>query len=486
MQHNTNASGSLVARLLPSLLLAAAVHGWTGVARGAETRAFVYATDFSTGSLANIQFGPPRTVTPNVATVSSDAVLRSFNGLLYVVNRFGFDNIQVLDPGNNFATVRQFSVGNGSNPHDIEFVSATKAYVTRYESSELWIVNPQTGQHTGTVSLADFADADGIPEMDRLALRNGRLFVSVQRLDRNSFFSPTDSSQVVVIDAATNALVDADPGHAGVQGIILPFQNPGTEIVVDPAGKLLVGCSGNFGVADGGIVRLNPFGLTIEATEATEAGLGGDLNDVAVFSSQKGFVVISDPSFNTLLRSYNRGTGQVTGTPFSTAGFNIADTEINDRGELWLCDRTPSNPGVRVFDAVSGGQLTAAPLNTGLPPQDLTFDTATTVDVAWTGADGAVRPLSLLAAYPNPSSGRCYARIRFTAGTMQEAQPLSIAVYDLTGRRVYGERLGVVGPGDYTVSWDGRTDSGGRASGGLYLYRITVGPHHISSLVVRQ
>ena len=269
MRHNTNASGSLVARFLPSLLLAAAVHGWTGVARGGETRAFVYTTDFSTGSLANIQFGPPRTVTPNVATVSSDAVLRSFNGLLYVVNRFGFDNIQVLDPGNNFATVRQFSVGNGSNPHDIEFVSATKAYVTRYESSELWIVNPQTGQHTGTVSLADFADADGIPEMDRLALRNGRLFVSVQRLDRNSFFSPTDSSQVVVIDAATNALVDADPGHAGVQGIILPFQNPGTEIVVDPAGKLLVGCSGNFGVADGGIVRLNPFGLTIEARDNT-------------------------------------------------------------------------------------------------------------------------------------------------------------------------------------------------------------------------
>src|SRR5262249_39888001 len=258
---------------------------------------------------------------------------------------------------------------------------------------ELWIVNPQTGQHTGTVSLAGFADADGIPEMDHLALRNGRLFVSLQRLDRNNFFSPTDSSQIVVINVATDAIVDADAGHAGVQGIVLPFQNPGTEIVVDPAGKLLVGCSGNFGLLDGGIVRCDPSSLTIEATEATEAQLGGDVNDVAVLNASRGFAVVSDASSNTLLRSYDRGTGAVTGTPFSTAGFNIADIEINDRGELWLCDRTPTNPGVRVFDATGGGQLTASPLSTGLPPQDLAFDSATTVDVARAGADAPAQPI---------------------------------------------------------------------------------------------
>src|SRR6185295_10088614 len=113
----------------------------------------------------------------------------------YVINRFGADNIQVLD-GTTYALVKQFSVGNGGNPYDIAFATSTKAYVTRYESTDLWIVDPTSGAHTGTVSLAGLADADGIPEMDRLEMVGPLLFVSLQRVDRNAGFQPTDTSLV--------------------------------------------------------------------------------------------------------------------------------------------------------------------------------------------------------------------------------------------------------------------------------------------------
>ena len=96
------------------------------------------------------------------------------------------------------------------------------------DTSHTWIVDPLEGAFLGAISLAAFADADGLPEMQRLAHVNGRVFVSLQRLDRDLFFSPTDSSQVVVVDAATDALVDCDPVAPGVQGIVLPFQNPTT------------------------------------------------------------------------------------------------------------------------------------------------------------------------------------------------------------------------------------------------------------------
>ena len=66
-----------------------------------------------------------------------------YSGLIYVINRFGQDNIQVIDPGNHFATVKQFSTGNGSNPQDIAFLSATKAYVARYGSSDLLDREPE-------------------------------------------------------------------------------------------------------------------------------------------------------------------------------------------------------------------------------------------------------------------------------------------------------------------------------------------------------
>jgi hypothetical protein len=239
------------AALTLALMLAAPAHA-------AQSRAFVLATDFATGNVADVAFGAPPAATCNVAPTCADAVLRHHQGLLYVVERFGCDNIRVLDPNAGFGVVRQFSVGNGANPNDIAIVSPTRAFVTRYETAELWIVDPKAGTFVGSVSLAPFADADGIPEMNRMAVRNGRVFVTLQRVDRDNGFTPTDSSQVVVLDATTNALVDCDPVAPGVQGILLPFQNPTTEIVVDGAGRLVVGCTGAYGALDGGIARIDP------------------------------------------------------------------------------------------------------------------------------------------------------------------------------------------------------------------------------------
>jgi flagellar hook capping protein FlgD len=452
-------------------------------AHSTQTRAFVYATDFSSGSLANIQFGPPRTVSTNVAAVSSDAVLRHFDGLLYVVNRLGFDNIKVLDPAQSFATVQEFSVGNGSNPHDIEFLSSNKAYVARYESPDLWIVNPQTGQHTGTISLAAFADADGIPEMDHLALRDGKLFVSIQRLDRNNFFAPTDSSQIVVIDPATDAVVDADPGAGGNQGIILPFQNPTTELVVDPSGELLVGCVGNFGVLDGGIVRIDPVALDLAAVEITESALGGDVNDVAPFTGQRGFAVISDASFTTILKAYRRDLGTVQSTIYSTAGFFLADIEVNDRDELWVCDRTFSNPGVRVFDAVTGTQLAAMPLDVGLPPQDIAFDGTTPVTAVAppSGDFGFVPAIASIA--PNPF--RSHTTVHFTLPDAALGENVVFTVVDLAGRVLSSTVLRATAPGVHSFSWDGNDAHGRQAPRGVYFVSVGTSRGRASARIVR-
>lgn len=436
----------------------------------AESRAFVFCTDFGSGFVADAHFGPPRSVASNVAMVSPDAVLRVFGGLLYVVNRSGADNIQVLDPANAFTTVKQFSVGNGSNPHDIVFASPTKAYVSRYDTPDLWIVNPQTGAHTGTISLAGFADADGIPEMDRMAMWAGRLFVSIERLDRNNFYAPAGGSLIAVIDPVSDALIDVDPGTADVQGVLLPSQNPTTELVIDPAGKLLVGCTGSFGALDGGVVRINPVNLQVEATEVTESALGGDINDVALFSSQRGFAVISDASFNTLLRSYDRGTGLATGTPFSTSGFLIADVEVNDRGELWLCDRTSAAPGLRVFDAATGSQLTPSALATTPPPQDIAFDALTTTGVE--PPRGGAAGLELERVAPNPTHGPI--TLSFEIGSAATG-PAHLFCYDVSGRLVRHLTRAFASPGRYEWTWDGRDAAGHTPGAGVYFLELRAG-----------
>ena len=468
------------AAVLPIGLVLAVVT--VGRAQADQTRAFVYATDFSSGSLANIQFGPPRTVSTNVAGVSSDAALRYFDGLLYVVNRLGFDNIKVLDPAQNFATVQEFSVGNGSNPHDIEFLSPTKAYVARYESPDLWIVNPQTGQHTGTLSLAAFADADGIQEIDHLALRNGRLFVSIQRLDRNNFFAPTDSSQIVVIDPATDAVVDVDLGAGGDQGIILPFQNPTTELATDPAGQLVLGCAGNYGVLDGGVARVDPIALALAATEITEGALGGDVNDVALLTGQRGFVVISDASFTTILKAYHRDAGTVQSTLYSTPGFYLADIEVNDQDELWVCDRTFSNPGVRVFDGVSGTPLTVSPLNVGLPPQDIVFDGPTAVTAVSPTSGGLGIGLAIASIVPNPFRSR--ATVSFTVPEGIQGEDVRFSVVDPAGRLLFASVLPAAS-GIHTFTWDGTDSRGRRMPLGVYFASVVTSRGRATARLLR-
>lgn len=337
-----------------------------------EKLAFIITTDFETGSFSTITLDEPRNVTKNIGFVHSDTQARSYQGKIYVLNRFGQDNIQVLDPDKGFANVKQFSVGNGSNPHDIAFVSNEKAYVSRYEEETLLVVNPSTGEELDTIDLSSFADADdGIPEMDQMVIVEGKLYVSVQRLNRNDpLWPPTDASYLAVIDIETDTLIDVDEALSGVQGITLTSTNPYTSLVFDPqSGKILVGEVGVFGLMDGGIDVIDPVTNKAEGFLITEEELGGDICDVVILSPEKGYAVITDPSFNTNLVSFNPSTGKKIADILTATGFfGLADIAINEKGELYVGDRTMENPGIRVFNTEDDEEITTFPIDVGLPP----------------------------------------------------------------------------------------------------------------------
>ena len=339
--------------------------------------AYVLTSDFSTGGLSVIDLATHQVAT-NVASVHSDASLRVHGGLIYVVNRFGQDNIQVIDPNRRYATRRQFSTGNGSNPQDIAFASQAKAYVSRYASADLLIVDPRSGIQLGTISLAAFADGDGIPEMDQMAIVGSILFVACQRLTN---FSAANPSVVVVIDTRTDELVDRDFAIPGVQGIALTGRNPLTDFAYDAtAQQLLIGCVGAYGVTDGGIERIDVAGMRSLGYAITEAALGGDVLDVAWNGREHSYAIVSDASFNTTLVGWNARSGAVVDTVYAPGGFSLPDCEVNGLGELYACNNSLTAPGVWVFGAVAADTvdagldtLIAGPLDTGLPPVRIAF-----------------------------------------------------------------------------------------------------------------
>ena len=338
------------------------------------TSAFVVTTDFQTGSFAVFPVLQPDAVARNIERIHSDAVARAHDGLVYVVNRLGGDNIQAIDPAQGYATRWQCSVENGSNPHDLAFAAPDKAYVTRYERAALLIVDPTTGADCagfvrGTIDLSPFADGDGLPEMDQAVVVGGRLFVTLQRLDRRNFFRPTDHSLIVVIDVATDTVVAS---------ITLTGTNPFAEsagLTADPAtGTLLVTEVGEFArVDDGGVERIDLATLTAGGFFVSESDLGGNITDVVIVDDHHAYAIVLDATARSRVVRFDPTTRQLVATLVSADDF-LVDIDLGPDGEtLYLTDRTLRRPGIRRFAIASDAELTPAPIDTGLPPFDVVF-----------------------------------------------------------------------------------------------------------------
>jgi hypothetical protein len=347
---------------------------------GGQTHAFVVTSDLSAvGSFGTIALDPPRTVMPSSPQrlIYRDAVARIHEGLIYVINRLFADNIQVLDPASNFATRLECSTVNGTNPHDIAFVDDTKAYITRFETSKLLIVNPSAQPSCkdfiqGTIDLSSLADADGNPDMDQMAIVDGRLYVSLERLNVNSVLrTPAENGAIAVIDTATDELIGGIPLRGEN-----PF-SPSAGLTVRDGG-IYVTEVGLFGVLDGGIERVDLQTQRAEGFLVTEQALGGDITDFAIVSDHLIYAVVNYPNFTNALVAVDPTTCTDTmcetiNTLRQSAGFTFVDVELDDRGELYVADRSLHTPGVRIFRAADGVELTSSPIDLVLPPVEIVF-----------------------------------------------------------------------------------------------------------------
>jgi len=338
------------------------------------TSAFVVTSDFQTGSFAVFPVLQPESVVANVERIHSDAIARVHDGLVYVVNRLGGDNVQAIDPGAGYATRWQCSVENGTNPHDIAFAAPDKAYVTRYERASLLIVDPTTGPDCagfvrGTVDLSQFADGDGLPEMDQAVVIDGTLFVTLQLLDRRNFFRPTERSLIAMVDVASDTVIGS---------IELTGTNPFAEsagLVPDPVtGTLLVTEVGEFGRADdGGVERVDPVTRTVSGFFVTEQDLGGNVTDVVLIDEHRAYAIVLDETARSRVVRFDPTMRQVTATLASGDEFLVDIERGPDGGTLYLTDRTLRRPGIRRFAIADDTEIQPSPIDTGLPPFDVVF-----------------------------------------------------------------------------------------------------------------
>jgi len=328
-------------------------------ATATPTKAVVVGTDFaSPGTLATIDL-TTRVATLNRATVGKDPIVRVFGTCVFVINRDSDSNIQVLR-ASDLALVKQYSTGAGSNPHDLAVVSATKAYVARYNEAALLVVHPLTGAQLGTVDLSSF-DSGNPPEMESVVVVGNRALVSMERLDGT--FTPAGVGVVAVIDTTTDQVIDIDSSTGGVQGIALARQNPFGPMRASGGGAW-VATVGDFSGSTGCLQLVTANPAAAGSCLVTDTAFGGTISGVTAGATD-GFAAIARSFTQGDIVKFVVGTGATT--PFGTATFNLVDVQQAPSGTLWAADRAATARGVRVF-MPSGTQLTSAPIDIGKAP----------------------------------------------------------------------------------------------------------------------
>ncbi len=352
----------------------------------------VASSDFQSGDVYTVGAVKERTVSGGfLPSSTSDQVVVSYGDDVYIIRRYGADNI-IKTKSSSVGNVQwQYSINGpgetNANPQWMSFVSDTKAYVTRMGYNTLWVVDPSAAAESefkvGEVDLSPLLradDTDDLVEMYRSIIVGGRLYVLLQCFDRNKGWDALPAV-IAVVDVKTDELVDVDPATPGIQGISLKTCNPQEIEYVPALGCLFVVSSGEYPGWDGspaeytgGIekVDLSTYETTV-VVEDDDAGTplyGGNIFNFVIVSSTKGYFAVYRGWGDNVVYSFDPSTGKVSSEPMAALqNTGIMDLAVDPLGYVWGLDMgnrqvVVLNPSDDTVDEV---------VDLGLAPYSITF-----------------------------------------------------------------------------------------------------------------
>ncbi len=323
------------------------------------------APDFASGAHSVIPVDEPRIAQNNLLpTLTSDITVAAYGKYFFRIERFMADNVTKFDINDPDTVIWQYStLGDepvASNPYDMIFVNDAKAYLLRYETTKAWIVNPSATTEAafkiGELDLSSYADSDGIPEMAAGVIAGNKLFIVLQRINRDAGWVPTNTPYVAVFETATDTEIDTASGGDGVAGIPLDIANPLSihympdkdMIYVQGAGKYEDTWNDIPAEYSGGILRIDPD--TYETVMVVDDGDEtthpyGNISGMVVVSATKGYFSGYAGWGDNTVYAFNPSTGAVT-DPVSPylSGKNISGVEsgvyADKNGMVWICNQT--------------------------------------------------------------------------------------------------------------------------------------------------
>lgn len=380
--------------LLGGILL---VHPEEAAAASQHAVVCTYASDWSSGAhdVAWVDpIGKTRAIKKNLLPTISDIQVAAYGRYFYRIERYSGDNITKFDIAKPSVPIWQFSTLDTtdtvtSNPLDIVFASATKAYVIRNNSTKAWIVNPNAKVESkfkiGELDLSAYADSDGLPEMQCGVVADGKFFLVLQRLNRNKSWVPSNTPYLAVFDVKTGKEIKTNSKALKLLGIPLPIKTPRIIQYLKANDTIYISGYGTRpGTGNpkyeytGGIVTVNPktykVKMLLNDGTATKHPYGAFWG-MSIASKTKGYFVGYTAWGNNTLYKFNPTTGKVLGkvgqglSNINIAGYDSSVNQVDKNKMVWISDAT--NARVVILNTVT--DKVDARVKTGLNPARVVF-----------------------------------------------------------------------------------------------------------------
>jgi hypothetical protein len=344
--------------------------------------------------------------------LNTDFMVVAHGEHFYRMERMDYNSVSKYHVSSPGTLIYQYSCQGDDtapvNPHDLIFLSEEKAYLLRYGSAKAWIVNPsaktQAEFKIGEIDFSAYADSDGVPEMNRGLIVNGKLYVTLQRIDfsggwGNYVYHP---SYIAVVDTNTDTEIDTGKGSDGMKGLPAMIKNSGEIQYLAENNRIYVQGSGAEGDLAGGIVSFSPE--TLEVVEGVDDDIDGDgtalyggrIFGMAVLSQEKGFFVSYEAWGDCTVYEFNPATGAVKSAVPGLENLDIAGMAngiyIDGAGLLWVNSGTAggaAEPSIIIYDPSKNA--VDETIKTGFNPGDIVFCTTEdqVVENGETGGDAS-------------------------------------------------------------------------------------------------
>ena len=332
------------------------------------------APDWTSSAVAYLDANTQQVAAGYYVKDKSDYTLSTYKGDVFHIGKWNIDTIAKYDASDvtkRDSAIWDYSTNDAqssvsSNPYTLVSLSETKAYLLRYASSKVWVVNPQATSpetfKTGELDLTSYISIDyskDTPSPASAVINDGKLYIAMQRFTDTGI----DTAYVAVFDTATDLEIETNANDAdNVKGIPLMGFNPLNDSIVASDDSVFVTTRNHYFATDLSFSRIEEINTSdYSVRQVLNAGdIEGNTTSFitasVVVSAEKGYFYASQTLYSPYrevgaVYEFNPTTGEILTVNVAESGTeHIAFIGLDAANFLWVSVANPEAPGVEVID----------------------------------------------------------------------------------------------------------------------------------------